>query len=113
MKGGFIMEHTFEELKKKRVVELKEIASGLDHDAVKGYTQMHKEPLVTAICKALGIETFTHHVAKDAHKSEVKAKIKMLKVKRLEILASSDKSELKGVIKQINHLKHRLRKAAL
>ncbi len=106
------MEHTFQELKKKRVAELREIAAGIENEAVQGYTQMHKDHLVEAICHALGIDTFTHHVAKDAHKSEIKAKIKLLKKKRDTILASNDKSELKGVLRKINHLKHRLRKAA-
>ena len=37
------MAHTYEELKHKTVVELREIAKGLEHEAVKGYTQMNKD----------------------------------------------------------------------
>ena len=50
------MAHTYEELKKKTIEDLREIAKGLEHDAVKGYTQMNKEHLLPAICKALGID---------------------------------------------------------
>ena len=37
------MDHTFEELKKKTVAELREIAAGIGDEAVKGYTQLNKE----------------------------------------------------------------------
>jgi hypothetical protein len=37
------MAPTYEELKKKTVAELREIAKGLHDDAVQGYTQMNKE----------------------------------------------------------------------
>ena len=46
------MAFTFEELKHKTVVELREIAKGIEHDAVQGYTQMNKEHLLPALCKA-------------------------------------------------------------
>ncbi len=34
------MAYTFKELKEKTAAELKEIAKGIEHEAVKGYTQM-------------------------------------------------------------------------
>jgi hypothetical protein len=37
---------TYEDLKKKTVAELREIAKGLTHDAVQGYTQMNKDHLL-------------------------------------------------------------------
>src|SRR5512144_2347814 len=37
------MAPSYEELKKKTIEDLREIAKGLDSDAVKGYTQMNKE----------------------------------------------------------------------
>jgi hypothetical protein len=55
---------TYEDLKKKTVAELRDVAKGLTHDAVQGYTQMNKEHLLPAICKALGIE---HGGIVDAH----------------------------------------------
>src|SRR5438477_12451228 len=57
--GG--MAQTYEELKKKTIDELREIAKGIDNEAVKGYTQMNKEHLLPAVCKALGIDTHVHH----------------------------------------------------
>ena len=55
------MEHTFDELRKKTVVQLREIAKDIDHDAVHGYTTMHKEELLPALCTALGVEAHEHH----------------------------------------------------
>jgi len=43
------MVYTFKELKEKTAAELKEIAKDIEHEAVKGYTQMHKEKPVLAI----------------------------------------------------------------
>ncbi|MFQ5822851.1 MAG: hypothetical protein ACE5JB_02220 [bacterium] len=43
------MAYTFKELKEKTAVQLKEIAKGIDHEAVKGYSQMHKDRLLKAI----------------------------------------------------------------
>ena len=67
------MTHTYEELKKKTVAELRKIAADIEHEELKGYTQMNKEHLLKAICKALGIDMYEHHVAKDEHKTEIKA----------------------------------------
>ena len=54
------MDYTFEQLKHKTVAELREIAKGIENEAVQGYTQMNKEHLVIAISKALGIK-HEHH----------------------------------------------------
>jgi hypothetical protein len=35
--------HSYEELKHQTVAQLREIAAGIEHDAVKGYTQLNKE----------------------------------------------------------------------
>ena len=50
------MTHTYEELKKKTIAELREIAKEIQHEAVQGYTQLNKEHLLPAVCKALGID---------------------------------------------------------
>ncbi len=34
-------DHTYEELKKKTVAELREIAKDLKHEAIKGYSQLN------------------------------------------------------------------------
>ncbi len=106
-------EHTFEELKHKTVAELREIAAGIDHEAVQGYTQLNKEHLITAICKALHIDTFTHHHAVGINASEIKAKIRELKKQRDEALAAHDHKQLKAVRREMHSLKVKLHRAAV
>jgi len=106
------MEHTFEELKKKTVAQLREIASGIDHEAVKGYTQLNKDHLLKAVCTALGIDMHEHHISHEVHKSEIKKLIKDLKKKRDEALAAKNRADLKFVHKKIHHYKRALRRAA-
>ncbi|RMF58459.1 MAG: hypothetical protein D6748_08660 [Calditrichaeota bacterium] len=105
------MEYTFKELKKKTVAELREIASGIEHEAVQGYTQMNKEHLLEAICKALNIDTHEHHVAQGIDKTSIKAKIKELKKERDSAIEAKDYPKLKAVRKEIKALKKQLRKA--
>lgn len=107
------MSYTYEELKKKTVAELREIAKGIENEAVKGYTQLNKEHLLIAICKALNIDTFVHHRAVVSEKSAIKRQIRELKKKRGEVLSAHNHAELKSVRFQIRHLKKKLRKAAV
>ena len=65
------MTHTYEELKKKTVAELRTLAKDLQHEAVQGYTQMNKDHLLPAVCKALGIEAHEHHAAIAAEKAAI------------------------------------------
>ncbi len=105
------MAHTFEELKEKTVAELREIAKGIEHDALKGYSTMHKEDLIKALCTALGIEAHRHHEVVGIDKAAVKAKIKELKKRREAALASKDGAELRAVRGKIRLLKRKLRRA--
>jgi hypothetical protein len=108
------MSHTFEELKKKTVAELREIAAGVEHEAVKGYSQLNKEHLLVALCKALNIEMLSHHkVAQGDIKTKLKLKIKELKKARDEALASKKSDVLKNVRRRIHFMKRNLRKAAV
>ena len=106
------MSYTHEELKKKKVAELREIAAGIEHEAVKGYTQLNKDHLLQALCTALSISTHEHHTAKITGKARIKEKIKELKSKRNEALKSQNSAELKIIFRRIHHLKRELRKAA-
>ena len=103
------MELTYEDLKKKNVQELRDIAQGIEHEAVKGYTQLNKEHLIPAICEALGIEAHEHHVAVGIDKSAIKAKIRALKVERDKLVEARESLQLKKVRRQIHRLKHELR----
>ena len=105
------MAYTFQELKKKKVGELREIAKEMEHEAVKGYTQMNKDHLLHAICTALGLEEHVHHEVKGMDKSKIKAEIRVLKKDREKALEAKDHKQLKDVRTQIKKLKKTLRKA--
>ena len=105
------MAHTFPELKGKALAELREIAAGIEHEAVKGYTQLNKDHLLVALCKALSIDMKAHQEVKGIDKSAVKAKIKEWKAKRDAALAAHDRKALKSALDQIHQLKRKMRKA--
>ena len=107
------MAYTFHELKEKTVADLREIAKGIEHEAVKGATQMNKDHLLTALCTALNIEMHEHHDVVGIDKAGIKTKIRELKKKRDEILASKDRSQLHGVLRQIHALKRTIRRATV
>ena len=105
------MAYTYEELSKKTVAELREIAKGIEHEAVHGYSTMHKEKLLPAICVALGIEAHKHHVAVLANKSQIKVEIRALKKKRDAALAAKDHKQYRDVLHELHALKNKLRRA--
>ncbi len=105
-------EYTFEQLKHRTVADLREIAKGIDHEAVKGYTQMNKEHLLVAISNALGIK-HEHHDVVGVDKAAIKARIKELKKKREEALSVHDNAQLKVVRRTIHRLKRRIHKATV
>lgn len=107
------MSHTYEELKHTRVVDLREIAKGLEHEAVKGYSTMHKEELVQALCTALEIEAHAHHEVVGIDKASVKARIRALKVQRDEALEAKDRVTLKRIRRKIHRLKRRIHRATV
>jgi hypothetical protein len=108
------MSHSFEELKKKTIDELREIAKGLDHEAVKGYTQMNKEHLLPAICRALGIDAHVHHHAVAGFdKTATKARIRRLKADREKAIEAHDHERLKQVRREIHGLKRKIRAATV
>ena len=104
------MTHTFPELKHKTLVELREIATGIE-PPVQGHTQMNKEHLLEAICKALHIDMHVHHEVKGIDKGAVKAKIKEWQKKRDDALAAGDRKGLRLALDHIHNFKHQLRKS--
>jgi protein-arginine kinase activator protein McsA len=109
------MAYSYQELKKKTVAQLREIAKGTDHEAVKGYSQLNKEHLLVGLCKALGIDHRVHHVAHGIDKTKIKGQIKALKKQRDEILGQPEKDykKLSIIRDKIHRLKRVLRKAML
>ena len=77
-------ELTFDQLRHKTLAELREMAKGIEHEAVQGYTQMNKEHLVVALSKALGIQ-HEHHSVVGIDKSSIKARIRELKTQRAAV----------------------------
>ncbi len=107
------MPHTYEELKHKTVAELREIAKEIEHEAVKGASQMNKDHVLKALCTALGIEMHAHHVVVGIDKTAIKTRIQALKKKRDEILVSKERADLSGVLRQIHALKRQIRRATV
>jgi DNA-binding IclR family transcriptional regulator len=104
------MAHTYHELKIKTVADLREIAKGIQHEAVQGYTQLNKEHLLLAICKALAIPTHEHHAVGGIDKAALKAQMKKLREERAAALAAGDRAKLKAVRRHLHSLNHDIRK---
>ena len=103
------MAHTYEELKAKTVQELRDIAKDVKHEAVQGASQMNKEHLLPALCKALGIDLHEHHAVVGIDKPAIKAKIRELKKQREAALESHDHDTLKSVRRQMHRLNRQIR----
>lgn len=105
-------ELTYEQLRHKTLAELRDMAKGVEHDAVQGYTQMNKEHLVVALAKALGIQ-HEHHSAVGIDKSSIKARIRELKTQRQSAIDAHDHAQLKVVRRTIHRLKRQIHKATV
>ena len=108
-------DHTagIEELKHKTAAQLKEIAAGIEHEAVQGYTQLNKDHLIKAICTALNIDMHEHHEVVGVDKKEIKVQIRELKKDRDKALEAHDHKKLKSIRKEIKGLKNKLRQATV
>ena len=104
-------EHSFESLSSQNVTQLREIAGGVDHEAVAGYSTMHKEHLVEALCKAFGIEARPQHMIVGIDKATVKKQIRALKAKRAAALEAGDKKQLQFTRRRIHELKRKIHRA--
>ena len=107
------MAYTHNELRHKTLAELRDIAKGIEHEAVQGYTQLNKDHLVVAICKALNIDIHEHHDVVGIDKSAIKLRIKALKTKRDAAIAAHDRAELKKTRRGIHRLKRQIHKATV
>jgi hypothetical protein len=104
--------HTYEELKKKTVAELRELAASLQHEAVQGYTQLNKDHLLPALCKALGIEAHEHHAAVAAEKTMIKTQMREIKAAAEKARAAGDYETVHRLRRQHHSLNHSLRTSA-
>jgi DNA-binding IclR family transcriptional regulator len=101
--------HTYEELRRKTLAELRDIAKTSNREEVKGYSQMNKDHLLPALCAALGIEVHEHHVVTGIDKPAIKAKIRDLKAQRDQAIEAHDHARLHSVRRQIHRLNHQIR----
>ncbi len=99
------MAHTYEELRGKTVAELRDIAK----DTVQGASQMNKEHLLPALCRALGIESHAHHEAQGIDKAAIKTEMRALRAERERALDVHDHLRLKSIRRQMHHLNHQIR----
>ena len=107
------MTHTYDELKAKKLTELREIAREVEHSAVGGYSSMHKEHLIHALCEAFGLEEHLHHKVVGIDKATIKARIRKLKVQRDAALEARDRVALKRARRKIHRLKRKIHKATV
>jgi hypothetical protein len=107
------MAYTYEELSKMTVIELRKIADGIDHEATKGHSTMHKEQLLPAMCEALGIDMHVHHKVVGIDKASIKMEIHRLKRERDAAVEKKDYKQLKEIRRKIHHLKRDIRKATI
>jgi hypothetical protein len=103
------MTYTYHELKEKTLQELRDIAKGVQHDAVQGFSQMNKDHLLPALCRALGVDAREHGVAVGIDKPGIKARMRTLKAKRDEALSGGDHDALKQVRREIHSLNRQIR----
>ena len=103
------MAQTYEELKAKTIEQLREIAKGIDNEAVKGFSQMNKNHLLPALCAALGIDAHAHHHVEGIDKVAIKTKMKELKQQRAAAVQAHDPERLKSVRRHLHHLNRQIR----
>ena len=104
------MAYTHHELKEKTIAELRDIAKGVQHEAVQGYTQLNKEHLIVALCKALDIPMHDRHEVVGIDKAAIKATMKGLRATVAAAIEAGDGTKLKALRRQIHGLNRQIRK---
>ena len=103
------MAHTYHELKQMTVAQLRDMAKDLNHEAIQGYSQMNKDHLLPALCRALNIDTLEHHTATGVNKPSIKAQMRQLKHEREKALTAHDHVLLKSIRRQMHTLNRQIR----
>ncbi len=103
------MAYTYHELKLKSIAELRDIAKDLHHDAVQGFSQLNKDHLLPAICRALGVDAHEHLSVVGIDKPGIKAKMRELKKQRDAALEEHNHQRLKSLRRQIHGLNRQIR----
>ena len=103
------MAQTYQELKRKTLAQLRDIAKDVKDERVQGFSQMNKDHLLPALCQALGIEGHEHHAVAGIDKASLKSRIRELKKQREKALDAHDHDALHSLRRQIHHLNHQIR----
>jgi len=103
------MAYTFQELSHKTIEDLRAIAKGIDHEAVQGFTQLNKEHLLPALCKALGIDTHVHHHVEGIDKAALKQQMRALKSEQEKAIEAGDRGKLRMLRRTRHRLNRRIR----
>ena len=100
----------WKDLEKMTVLKLREEA--LKFPQIEGVHGKHKDQLMDEIAKALGIEKPHAHFGENVvhTKSDLKNKIKELKIEREKLLVVHDHKKLQEVRREMHELKHTIRK---
>jgi uncharacterized membrane protein YjjP (DUF1212 family) len=100
----------WKDLEKMTVLKLREEA--LKFPQIEGVHGKNKEQLMDEIAKALNIEKpHAHFTETVVHtKSDLKHKIRELKVEREKLLATHDMKKLHDVRRELHELKHTIRR---
>ena len=100
-----------EEADGRRVTRARRITPAFE--AVQGYTQLNKEHLLPALCKALGIEAHEHHAAVAAEKGfAIEAQMRELRAAAEKARNAGDYETLHRLRRQHHSLNHSLRTSA-
>ncbi len=100
---------TYHDLKLKTIAELRDLAKDLNHEAVQGFSQMNKDHLLPALCRALNIDMLEHHVAVGLDKAAVKAQMRQLKHNRDLAVQNHDRPSLKNIRRQMHRLNRQIK----
>lgn len=106
-------DYAYEDLKSMTVAQLRAIAKALDHEAVRGYSQLRKDQLIPALCTALGIDMHVHHEVVGVDKKSIKKRIRALKAERDTAIEAHNRAQLKTIRRKIHRLKRQLHKATV
>jgi hypothetical protein len=103
------MAHTYHELKQMTVAQLRDLAKDLKDEAVQGYSQMNKDHLLPALCRALNVDVLEHHTPVGIDKAAIKARMRQLKHDRDSAMTAHDHASLKNIRRQLHALNRQIR----